>query len=41
MAHGFALFAGTAPEIIGMSAREAEDLGYSSFWVNQDRKSVV
>jgi alkanesulfonate monooxygenase SsuD/methylene tetrahydromethanopterin reductase-like flavin-dependent oxidoreductase (luciferase family) len=34
MAHGFALFAGTAPEIIRASAREAEALGYSSFWVN-------
>ena len=31
---GFALFAGTAPEIIRASAREAESLGYSSFWVN-------
>ena len=34
MGHGFALFAGTAPEIIRASAREAEALGYSSFWVN-------
>ena len=34
MALGFALFAGTAPEIISASAREAEALGYSSFWVN-------
>jgi alkanesulfonate monooxygenase SsuD/methylene tetrahydromethanopterin reductase-like flavin-dependent oxidoreductase (luciferase family) len=34
MARGFALFAGTAPEIIRASAREAEALGYSSFWVN-------
>jgi alkanesulfonate monooxygenase SsuD/methylene tetrahydromethanopterin reductase-like flavin-dependent oxidoreductase (luciferase family) len=34
MRRGFALFAGTAPEIIGASAREAEALGYSSFWVN-------
>ena len=31
---GFALFAGIAPEIIRASAREAEGLGYSSFWVN-------
>ena len=31
---GFALFAGTAPEIVGASAREAERLGYRSFWVN-------
>ena len=34
MGRGFALFAGTAPEIIRASAREAEGLGYSSFWVN-------
>jgi len=34
MARGFALFAGTDPEIIRGSAREAEALGYSSFWVN-------
>jgi alkanesulfonate monooxygenase SsuD/methylene tetrahydromethanopterin reductase-like flavin-dependent oxidoreductase (luciferase family) len=34
MGQGFALFAATAPEIIGASAREAEGLGYSSFWVN-------
>jgi alkanesulfonate monooxygenase SsuD/methylene tetrahydromethanopterin reductase-like flavin-dependent oxidoreductase (luciferase family) len=34
MAHGFALFAATAPEIIRACAREAETLGYSSFWVN-------
>ena len=34
MALGFALFAGTAPEVIGTAAREAETLGYSSFWVN-------
>jgi alkanesulfonate monooxygenase SsuD/methylene tetrahydromethanopterin reductase-like flavin-dependent oxidoreductase (luciferase family) len=34
MARGFALFAGTTPEIIQASAREAEALGYSSFWVN-------
>jgi alkanesulfonate monooxygenase SsuD/methylene tetrahydromethanopterin reductase-like flavin-dependent oxidoreductase (luciferase family) len=31
---GFALFAGVAPEIIRASAREAEGLGYASFWVN-------
>ena len=31
---GFALFAGAAPEIIRASAREAEGLGYTSFWVN-------
>ena len=34
MAHGFALYAGVAPEIIRASAREAEALGYQSFWVN-------
>jgi alkanesulfonate monooxygenase SsuD/methylene tetrahydromethanopterin reductase-like flavin-dependent oxidoreductase (luciferase family) len=34
MARGFALFAGTDPEIIRATAREAETLGYSSFWVN-------
>jgi alkanesulfonate monooxygenase SsuD/methylene tetrahydromethanopterin reductase-like flavin-dependent oxidoreductase (luciferase family) len=34
MALGFALFAGTAPDVIRASAREAEALGYSSFWVN-------
>jgi alkanesulfonate monooxygenase SsuD/methylene tetrahydromethanopterin reductase-like flavin-dependent oxidoreductase (luciferase family) len=34
MRQGFAVFAGLAPEIIQASAREAEGLGYSSFWVN-------
>src|SRR2546428_13809523 len=34
MAHGFAVFAGTTPEIIRASAREAERLGFASFWVN-------
>lgn len=34
MGRGFALFAGVAPEIIRASAREAEGLGYDSFWVN-------
>ena len=34
MARGFALFAGTDAEIIRATAREAETLGYSSFWVN-------
>ena len=34
MAQGFALFAGTTPEIIRAAAQEAEALGYSSFWVN-------
>ena len=34
MAHGIALFAGVAPEVVRAAAREAEALGYSSFWVN-------
>ena len=34
MRQGFALFAATAPEVIRASAREAEAVGYSSFWVN-------
>jgi len=34
MARGFALFAGTTPENIRASAKEAEALGYGSFWVN-------
>ena len=34
MDYGFAVFAGIAPEIIRASAREAESLGYRSFWVN-------
>jgi alkanesulfonate monooxygenase SsuD/methylene tetrahydromethanopterin reductase-like flavin-dependent oxidoreductase (luciferase family) len=34
MGRGFALFAGTTPEIIRATSREAEALGYSSFWVN-------
>ena len=34
MGRGFALFAGTAPEIIRASAREAEALVYTSFWTN-------
>ena len=34
MALGFALFAGTRPDVIGATAREAEALGYTSFWVN-------
>ena len=34
MAHGFALYAGAAADIIRASAREAEGLGYTSFWVN-------
>jgi alkanesulfonate monooxygenase SsuD/methylene tetrahydromethanopterin reductase-like flavin-dependent oxidoreductase (luciferase family) len=34
MAQGFAVFAGIAADIIRASAREAEALGYTSFWVN-------
>ncbi|HLJ59215.1 MAG TPA: LLM class flavin-dependent oxidoreductase [bacterium] len=34
MRRGFAVFAGVAPEIIRETAREAEGLGYDSFWVN-------
>jgi alkanesulfonate monooxygenase SsuD/methylene tetrahydromethanopterin reductase-like flavin-dependent oxidoreductase (luciferase family) len=34
MAQGFAVFAGIAADIIRGAAREAEALGYSSFWVN-------
>jgi alkanesulfonate monooxygenase SsuD/methylene tetrahydromethanopterin reductase-like flavin-dependent oxidoreductase (luciferase family) len=34
MNQGFAVFAGLASEIIRESAREAEALGYRSFWVN-------
>jgi len=34
MLRGFAVAANTAPEVIRASAREAEALGYSSFWVN-------
>jgi alkanesulfonate monooxygenase SsuD/methylene tetrahydromethanopterin reductase-like flavin-dependent oxidoreductase (luciferase family) len=34
MGLGFAVFAGVSPEIIRASAREAERLGYTSFWVN-------
>src|SRR3990172_9244508 len=34
MGQGFAVFAGIASEIVRASAREAEGLGYSSFWVN-------
>ncbi|MBI2162282.1 MAG: LLM class flavin-dependent oxidoreductase [Candidatus Rokubacteria bacterium] len=34
MGQGFAVFAGIAPEIVRAAAREAEGLGYSSFWVN-------
>jgi alkanesulfonate monooxygenase SsuD/methylene tetrahydromethanopterin reductase-like flavin-dependent oxidoreductase (luciferase family) len=34
MGLGFALFAGTAPDVIRACGREAEARGYSSFWVN-------
>jgi alkanesulfonate monooxygenase SsuD/methylene tetrahydromethanopterin reductase-like flavin-dependent oxidoreductase (luciferase family) len=34
MGRGFAVSADTTREIIGASAREAEALGYGSFWVN-------
>lgn len=34
MGLGFAVFAGVSPEIIRASAKEAERLGYTSFWVN-------
>jgi len=34
MSTGFAVFAGTKPENIHAAAREAERLGYASFWVN-------
>jgi alkanesulfonate monooxygenase SsuD/methylene tetrahydromethanopterin reductase-like flavin-dependent oxidoreductase (luciferase family) len=34
MGRGFALFAGIPADVIRASAREAEALGYASFWVN-------
>jgi alkanesulfonate monooxygenase SsuD/methylene tetrahydromethanopterin reductase-like flavin-dependent oxidoreductase (luciferase family) len=34
MGHGFAVFAATEPGIVRAVAREAEGLGYGSFWVN-------
>ena len=34
MRRGFGLFAGTAADVIRATAREAEALGYTSFWVN-------
>ncbi len=34
MAQGFALFAAAPPDVISATAREAEALGYTSFWVN-------
>jgi alkanesulfonate monooxygenase SsuD/methylene tetrahydromethanopterin reductase-like flavin-dependent oxidoreductase (luciferase family) len=39
MGYGFALFAAAAPEIIRACAREAETLGYTSFWVNHPGKT--
>jgi len=39
MGQVFALFAGTVPEVIRASAREAEGLGYTSFWVNHPGKT--
>jgi alkanesulfonate monooxygenase SsuD/methylene tetrahydromethanopterin reductase-like flavin-dependent oxidoreductase (luciferase family) len=39
MAQGFAVFAGVSPEIIRACAREAEGLGYTSFWVNHPGKT--
>ncbi len=34
MAQGFALFAAAPPDVIRACAKEAEALGYTSFWVN-------
>jgi len=39
MGYGFALFAATAPKIIRACPREAETLGYTSFWVNHPGKT--
>jgi alkanesulfonate monooxygenase SsuD/methylene tetrahydromethanopterin reductase-like flavin-dependent oxidoreductase (luciferase family) len=39
MGHGFAVAATTAPEIVRAAAREAERLGYTSFWVNHPGKT--
>jgi alkanesulfonate monooxygenase SsuD/methylene tetrahydromethanopterin reductase-like flavin-dependent oxidoreductase (luciferase family) len=39
MEYGFALFAATPPDIIRATAKEAEALGYSSFWVNHPGKT--
>jgi alkanesulfonate monooxygenase SsuD/methylene tetrahydromethanopterin reductase-like flavin-dependent oxidoreductase (luciferase family) len=39
MEYGFALFAATTPDIIRATAKEAEALGYSSFWVNHPGKT--
>src|ERR687891_42743 len=34
MAQGFALFAAIGADVVGACAKEAEALGYTSFWVN-------
>lgn len=39
MDYGFALFAATPPDVIKATAREAEALGYRSFWVNHPGKT--
>jgi len=39
MDYGFALFAATPPDVIRATAREAEALGYRSFWVNHPGKT--
>ena len=39
MEHGFALFAATPADVIRATAKEAEALGYSSFWVNHPGKT--
>ena len=38
MRQGFAVFAGTTPVVVRACAREAEALGYASFWVNYPGK---
>jgi alkanesulfonate monooxygenase SsuD/methylene tetrahydromethanopterin reductase-like flavin-dependent oxidoreductase (luciferase family) len=38
MRQGFAVFAGTTPEVVRACAREAEAAGYASFWVNYPGK---
>jgi alkanesulfonate monooxygenase SsuD/methylene tetrahydromethanopterin reductase-like flavin-dependent oxidoreductase (luciferase family) len=39
MDYGFALFAATPPDVIRATAKEAEALGYRSFWVNHPGKT--
>ena len=41
MGQGFALFAGTAADVIRAAAREAEALGYTSFWVNHPERGEI